>query len=102
MTIGFAKDGTTLNVRPEGSLDSVTAPELDKCLVPQIEGISEVIFDLEKVDYVSSSGLRVLVATDQVMEKRKGCMRIIHAGPYILEVLDMTGLMNALTVVRED
>ncbi len=101
MTIEFENDGTTLTVRPEGTLNSVTAPELDEQMVPQIEGMNEVILDLAKVEYISSAGLRVLVATDQAMEKRGGCMKIIHAGPYILEILDMTGLLNAFTVVGD-
>ena len=101
MIIEFTKDGTTLTVRPEGPIDSYTAPELDKQMAPQIAGISEVIIDLEKVNYISSAGLRVLIATDQAMEKREGCMKIIHAGPPVMEVLEMTGLVNAFTVISD-
>jgi len=101
MDIDLQKDGTTLTVRPEGPLDSVTAPELDKQMAPQIGGISEVIIDLAKVDYISSAGLRVLVATDQAMEKQGGCMKIVHAGPHVMEVLEMTGLANVFTVISD-
>ena len=101
MTIDFEKDGTVLTVRPEGKIDSVTAPETEKQLIPLMEGISELIFDLKAVDYVSSAGLRILMAVGLAMEKHAGSMKMIHPAPYVLEILEMTGFTNMFTVEAE-
>lgn len=101
MTIEFERNGTVLTVRPEGSIDSMTAPEAEKRLIPQIEGIKDLIFDLEEVDYISSAGLRVLLAVELALEKRAGSMKIIHPSPYVLEILEMTGFSYLVTIEEE-
>lgn len=98
MTIIFQKNGTTLTVKPEGRLDSATSPEMESRLKPEMEGMAEVIIDLEKVEYVSSGGLRLLLATEQEMEERGGKLKIIHVNSYVMEILDMTGFLDMLTV----
>ena len=98
MTIDFVKDGTVQTVRPEGRIDAVTAPELDKQLTPQLEGISDLIFDLKAVTYISSAGLRILLAAELAMEKRAGSIKIIHPSPYVLEILEMTGFSDMVAV----
>ena len=98
MTIDFVKDGTVQTVRPEGRIDAVTAPELEKQLTPQLEGISDLIFDLKAVTYISSAGLRILLAAELAMEKRAGSIKIIHPSPYVLEILEMTGFSDMVAV----
>jgi anti-sigma B factor antagonist len=98
MTIDFEKDGTVQTVRPEGRIDAVTAPELEKQLTPQLEGISDLIFDLKAVTYISSAGLRILLAAELAMEKRAGSIKIIHPSPYVLEILEMTGFSDMVAV----
>lgn len=101
LTIEFERDGTVLTVRPKGSIDSVTAPEAEKQIFPQIEGTNKFIFDLKTVDYISSAGLRILVAVELALEKRAGSMKIIHPSPYVLEILEMTGFSYLVTMEEE-
>lgn len=62
MTINKNVTGTTLTVELEGRLDTMTAPELEKALTDSLDGITELILDFEKLAYVSSAGLRVLLS----------------------------------------
>ena len=57
-----------------------------------------MIIDLEKVDYVSSGGLRVLLGTQQEMDDRGGTMKVIHVNPQIMKIFDMVGFLDVLTV----
>lgn len=98
MTIDFEKNGTVLTVRPKGSIDSATAPETEKQIIPQMEGINELIFDLKAVGYISSAGLRLLMAVGLAMEKQAGSMKLFHPTPYVLEILEMTGFTDMFTV----
>lgn len=98
MNIDFKKDGTTLTVTPEGRLDTATSPELEKRMTPEIEGMTEIIIDLANVEYVSSGGLRVLLAVEQELEERGGKLTVIHVNPHIMEILDITGFLDIINV----
>jgi len=98
MTIAFEKNGTTLTVKPEGRMDTATSPELNQRMQPELQGMNAVIMDLEKVDYVSSGGLRLLLELEQRMEECGGSLKIIHVNSYIIEVLDMTGFIDILHI----
>ncbi|MDO4332265.1 MAG: STAS domain-containing protein [Eubacteriales bacterium] len=88
----------TLTVRIEGRLDTTTAPMLEGELKRSVtDGTERLIFDFEKVEYMSSAGIRVLMAADRVMS-RQGEMKLIHVNEDIMEILDMTGLTDFLTI----
>lgn len=90
-------DGT-LTIRIDGRLDTTTAPMLEGELKHSVtDGIRCLIFDFEKVEYMSSAGIRVIMAADRVMS-RQGEMKLIHVNEEILEMLDMTGLTDLLTI----
>ena len=98
MNINFQKDGTTLTVKPEGRMDTTTSPEVDSRIREEAEGITELILDLELVDYVSSGGLRVILSWYQEMESCGGSMKVRHVNEYIKEVFDLTGFLEFLTI----
>lgn len=98
MNIEFIKNGTTLTVKPEGRLDIATSPELEKRMAPEMEGMTEIIIDMERVEYISSGGLRVLLAAEQEMEDRDGQMKVIHVNEHIMKILDITGFLDIITV----
>lgn len=98
MNIEFIKNGTTLTVKPEGRLDTATSPELEKRMAPKMEGMTEIIIDMERVEYISSGGLRVLLAAEQEMEERDGQMKVIHVNEHIMKIFDMTGFLDIITV----
>ena len=97
----YEKQGNRLTVKPEGRLDTVTSPELEKELQQFLDGVQEITMDFEKVEYISSGGLRLLLATQQQMEDRGGSMRLIHVNALVLDIFDLVGFMDVVTVELE-
>ena len=81
----------------EGRLDTVSAPELEAELKDALDGVSELTLDLEKLEYISSAGLRVLLAVQKEMNKR-GTMKVTHVGETIMEIFEVTGFSDILTI----
>ena len=90
-------EGSTLNIALEGRLDTVTAPQLEGELRTAVNGVKELIFDLEKLDYISSAGLRVLLSAQKVMN-RQGEMKLRNVKPEIMEIFDVTGFVDILNI----
>ena len=90
-------DGDTLIFGLEGRIDTNTAPELDKELKDKLPDAEKLILDFENVDYISSAGLRVLMAADKIM-RRAGGMKIINVNDVVEEVFEVTGFSNVFTV----
>ena len=84
-------------VKLEGRLDTVTAPELEEALKDLLDGTTELIFDFENLEYISSAGLRVLLSTQKIMNQ-KGSMKVIHVNETIMEIFDVTGFADILTI----
>lgn len=97
MEIIKVRDGEMLKVDLVGRLDTTTGPELENNLMDDLEGVSELILDFEKLDYVSSAGLRVLLVLQKKMNKQ-GSMVIRNASEPIIEVFDITGFIDILTI----
>lgn len=84
-----------LNVVLSGRLDTTTAPQLEEALA--LEGITELNFDFAALDYISSAGLRVLLAAQKTMNKQ-GAMKITNVNSDIMEVFEITGFSDILTI----
>ncbi|MBE5926412.1 MAG: STAS domain-containing protein [Lachnospiraceae bacterium] len=97
MEILKTRDGELLKVDLVGRLDTTTGPELESNLKDDLDGVTELILDFEKLDYVSSAGLRVLLVLQKKMNKQ-GSMVIKNASESIIEVFDITGFIDILTV----
>ena len=97
MTITFNKQGSTLEVFVSGRLDTTTAPELEKALSTQLEGVESLTLDFGDLAYISSAGLRVLLALQKTMN-RQGQMVVTHVNDNIMEVFDVTGFVDVLTI----
>lgn len=97
MTIHQEKNGTALTVALEGRLDTMTAPSLVETLKDALEGVTELTFDFEKLDYISSAGLRVLLAAQKTMN-RQGVMKVRNANEIIMEIFEVTGFSDILTI----
>ena len=97
MNIIKHQEGSTLTVALEGRLDTVTAPQLEGELRTAVSGISELVFDLGALEYVSSAGLRVLLSAQKVMNKQ-GDMVIRNVKPEIMEIFDVTGFVDILNI----
>ncbi len=81
----------------EGRLDTVTAPDLEKELKASLDGVKELVLDFEKLEYISSAGLRVLLAAQKTMTKQ-GEMKLIHVNETIMEIFEVTGFSDILTI----
>ena len=97
MTIDVKKEGEKLIVAPEGRIDAVTANEFSKSIDDNIEGVKELLFDFEKLEYISSAGLRVLLTAQKNMSKI-GNMKLIHVADVIMDVFNITGFADILTI----
>ena len=97
MIIRQTAEGEKLTVALEGRLDTTTAPELEKALAEAIGGATELEFDFEKLEYISSAGLRVLLGAQKLMNTR-GTMKVTHVGEIINEIFEVTGFTDILTI----
>ena len=98
MNAEYFKNEKSLTVKPEGRMDTNTSPALNEQTKAKMEDITELILDLEKVPYVSSGGLRVILEWQQIMGERSGQFKILHVNEYIKEVFDLTGLLDDFTI----
>ena len=98
MNIEYQKNDATLTVLPEGHLDTNSAPKLEAELKKRLDGITSLILDFAGVDYISSAGLRVVLAMDQLMLGRGGSQKIIHVNEYVMNVFDITGFLDIISV----
>ena len=97
MNIQQEKNGNKLTVALEGRLDTMTAPELEAALKEALNGVEELTFDLAKLEYISSAGLRVLLSAQKTMN-RQGSMTVKNANEIIMEIFDVTGFADILTI----
>ena len=97
MAHAFERNGDSLTVRVQGRLDIKTSPELEADLEPQLEGISTLIIDLAQVNYVSSMGLRLLLAQQKRMSKQ-GSMIVTNVADNVMELFEETGFADILTI----
>lgn len=97
MTITKNVTGTTLALALEGRLDTTTAPELEAEIKASIDGMTKLELDFAKLDYISSAGLRVLLASQKIMNKQ-GEMVLFNVSDAIMEVFEITGFSDILTI----
>ncbi|MBR1660356.1 MAG: STAS domain-containing protein [Oscillospiraceae bacterium] len=97
MTINKTQNGGELTVALEGRLDTTTAPQLEAELKNSLDGINTLVLDFEKLDYISSAGLRVLLSAHKQMAKRDG-MKVVHVNETVSEVFDVTGFGDILDI----
>ncbi len=90
-------ENDTLTITIEGRLDTNTAPQLESELKASVEGVKKLVLDFTKLEYVSSAGLRVILATQKLMNKQ-GSMVITNVKPTVMEVFEITGFVDILTI----
>ena len=95
MKIDFTKNNETLNVAIEGRLDTITAPEFESFLCGNYNGNGALIIDCAKLTYISSAGLRVLLSAQK---KTRGTMKLTNVCELVMEVFEMTGFADILTI----
>ena len=97
MDIIKTKNEKVLDIALVGRLDTTTAPELEASIKESIDGVEEFSLDFQKLDYISSAGLRVLLAAQKIMNKQ-GKMVVKNVNDDIQEVFEITGFSDILTI----
>ena len=95
MKINFNNNNGILNVALDGRLDTTTAPELETFISNNYDGTGSIIIDCEKLSYISSAGLRVLLTAQK---KTKGAMKLTNVCELVMEVFEMTGFADILVI----
>ena len=93
-------EGNKLTIEISGRLNTTTTPELVQELETSLDGIESLVFDFDKLEYISSSGLRVLLSTYKKMMKQ-GEFNIINVSEDVMEVLEITGFASLLSVSKK-
>ena len=97
MNIDRIMNGDELTLALEGRLDTLTAPELEDIIRNGLGGVEKLVLDFEKLDYISSAGLRVLLLAEKIMS-RLGGMRVLHVNETVMEVFEVTGFTDVITI----
>jgi anti-sigma B factor antagonist len=97
MTIHKTRNNETLTLALEGRLETTTAPELEAVVKTELEGVKTLVFDFTKLEYISSAGLRVLLAAQKTM-KNQGTMKVTGANEIVAEIFEITGFSEILIV----
>lgn len=97
MTIEKKLTGTELTITLAGRLDTTTAPQLESELKASLDGVESLALDFAGLDYLSSAGLRVLLAAQKTMNKQ-GSMVVRNVNETIAEIFDVTGFCDILTI----
>ncbi len=99
MEINKTIEGDTLIIAPVDKIDTNTAPEIDKEITSSLDGITNLVLDMKDLNYISSSGLRVLLSAHKTM-LRKGSMVIKNVGSRVMEVFEITGFDCILNIEK--
>ena len=97
MNIRSKQENDALTLALEGRLDTATAPELEACLKEVLKDVRELTFDMSQLEYISSAGLRVLLAAQKTM-KKQGSLKLTGVSEVVQEIFDITGFSDILTI----
>lgn len=98
MIINKEKKDNQLTLSLEGRLDTTTTPLLEEVVNKELDGVTKLIYDMKDLEYVSSAGLRMLLASQKKMNANKGEMVLINVQDQVKEVLEITGFLDILKV----
>ncbi|MCR4605689.1 MAG: STAS domain-containing protein [Eubacterium sp.] len=97
LNINKTAEGSKLTIALEGRLDTTTAPDLEKEVKENLDGVTELVFDMKDLEYISSAGLRVLLSAQKVMNKA-GKMTVTNVSDSINEIFEVTGFSDILSI----
>lgn len=93
-----SSDGKKLNVRLIGEIDSMNVAEIEEKLLKEVEGVTDITFDLKELEYISSAGLRMLLQMQKMM-KTQGNMVVINTNEEVMEIFKVTGFVRLLNIL---
>lgn len=102
MQINKKRDGTIETFLLEGRLDTVTTPELQAVMEGGFDGLTELVFELSRLEYVSSAGLRLILNVHKKMAGQGGRLVLRNVAPGVMDVFEMTGFADFLNIEKPD
>lgn len=100
MNIVKRQSDDRLVIALEGRLDISTVSDLEQVVINDLDGVTELVFDFEKLVYISSAGLRTLLLAQKKMNQR-GSMKVIHVNEMVMEVFITMGFADIMTIERK-
>lgn len=97
MEIKKEKNGNMLSIALSGRLDALSAPDLDRIIQNELNGIVYLVFDMKDLSYAASAGLRILLSAQKTMMKQ-GSMKLTHVNREVMDILEMTGFLRILSI----
>ncbi|MBR0413649.1 MAG: STAS domain-containing protein [Clostridia bacterium] len=97
MTIHKTIEGSKMTLGIEGRLETTTASSLEAVIRNELEGITDLTFDFSQLEYISSAGLRVILAAQKIMNTQ-GSMKVTGANEIVMEVFELTGFADIITI----
>ena len=97
MTIEIKRNADEAIIKIVGRLDTTTAPALDKTINEDVADVKNLVLDVKELEYISSAGLRVLLAAQKIMNKQ-GEMIVKNVNETISEIFEVTGFVDILTI----
>ena len=97
MNTEFVKENGKLTVSVVGKVDTSTAPDLEKAVFDHLDGVTELVLDLNEMPYTSSAGLRTILKLQKAMNQ-KGKMKVIHVCDEVMDIFELTGFSDFLMI----
>ena len=98
LQVNKEKNGDVLNVQIIGDLNIKTSPILEEELTKSIDGVKKLILDFTSVEYISSAGLRVLLAMEKAMRRQSGSMTLRNVNPAVKEIIRLAGFLQVMHI----
>ena len=98
MNISRTRENGILTIALDGKMDITTAPDLEQVVMKDLDGVTRLIMDFEKLTYISSAGLRVLLIAQKKMTGQGGSMEVVHVNEMVMEVMTAMGFADIMTI----
>jgi anti-anti-sigma factor len=99
MEISKTQANGKITLAVEGKIGTTTSQQFQEALLPAFDEANEVVLDFSGVTYIASAGLRVLLMGQKTASSKNGSMTLNNVSEEVMEVLDMTGFSDMLTIV---
>lgn len=98
MKVTTEMNGTTLIVAVQGRLDTTTAPDLTEEVSKCLPDATDVVFDFAELDYISSAGIRTLMATLKTVKAKQGKVTLRNTDEFFQNILSLAGILEFFEV----
>lgn len=98
MQITEKRDNEIITIAIEGRVDTNTSPQVQDAILKSFQKVNQVVLDFSKCSYVSSAGLRALLIGQKTASSKKGTMKLVNVPDILMNILQMSGFVNILTI----